>query len=426
MDAIYGIRAYERYAGKETMRRIEAKARPLQDMHILHVNSTYYGGGVSQILASMTLLMNNLGIQTGWRVVHGPPDFFSVTKKFHNALQGAEINLTRRKKVIYERVVHENAIRNHLDHDVIFVHDPQPLPLITHYRKKCPWVWRCHIDLSTPNAEAWNYLAPFIEQYDAVILSCKEYRQDLATPQVIFLPAIDPFSIVNQELSESAVDERLAHYDIPTDLPLIVQISRFDRWKDPEGVLRAFELARKKEECTLVLVGNVATDDPEGAEVYRSLLSHRGERVIILSVQDGALVNALQRRAAVVLQKSIREGFGLTVSEAMWKGAAVIGGNVGGIRYQIQDGVNGFLVSSVDEAAERIVQILRDPDLGQRLGRAAHETVREHFLITRTIEHYLDLIGSFEPEFRLSGEPRDLMAGGSPEEQNQVAAMPPQ
>lgn len=401
MNLDYGIRAYERYVGKETIRRIEAKARPLRDMHILHVNSTYYGGGVSQLLASLTLLMNNLGIRTGWRVVHGPPDYFNVTKRFHNALQGADISMTDQKKAIYEQVVHENAIRNHLNHDMIFVHDPQPLPLITHYRKKCPWVWRCHIDLTTPNPDVWNYFVPFVEQYDAVILSCSEYRQNLVTPQVFFTPALDPFSIVNRELPESAIDERLETYDIPTDLPLVVQISRFDRWKDPEGVIQAFEKAQKEEECTLVLVGNVATDDPEGAEVYRSLLSHRSERVIILSVQDGSLVNALQRRAAVVLQKSLREGFGMTVSEAMWKGAAVIGGNAVGIRYQIQDGVNGFLVSSVDEAAERIVELLRDPDLRERLGQAAHETVRERFLFTRTIEHYLDLIGAFEPDFRL-------------------------
>ncbi len=401
MNLDYGIRAYERYVGKETIRRIEAKARPLRDMHILHVNSTYYGGGVSQLLASLTLLMNNLGIRTGWRVVHGPPDYFNVTKRFHNALQGADISMTDQKKAIYEQVVHENAIRNHLNHDMIFVHDPQPLPLITHYRKKCPWVWRCHIDLTTPNPDVWNYFVPFIERYDAVILSCSEYRQNLVTPQVFFTPALDPFSIVNRELPESAIDERLETYDIPTDLPLVVQISRFDRWKDPEGVIQAFEKAQKEEECTLVLVGNVATDDPEGAEVYRSLLSHRSERVIILSVQDGSLVNALQRRAAVVLQKSLREGFVMTVSEAMWKGAAVIGGNAVGIRYQIQDGVNGFLVSSVDEAAERIVELLRDPDLRERLGQAAHETVRERFLFTRTIEHYLDLIGAFEPDFRL-------------------------
>ena len=412
MSAIHGIRAYERYAGRETIRRIEAKARPLRDMHILHMNSTYYGGGVSQILSSLTLLMNGLGIRTGWRVVHGPPDFFSVTKKFHNALQGADINLTDRKKEIYEGVIRENAMRNHLDHDVVFIHDPQPLPMITHYRKRSPWIWRCHVDLTTPNQKVWNYFAPLIEKYDAVILSCKEYRQDLRTPQIFFMPAIDPFSIVNRELSESAIDERLAYYNIPTDLPLVVQISRFDRWKDPLGVIQAFEKARKEVECTLVLVGNVATDDPEGAEVYRSLLAHRNERVIILSVQDGALVNALQRRAAVVLQKSIREGFGLTVSEAMWKGAAVIGGNVGGIRYQIRDGENGFLVSSVDEAAARIVQLLRDPDLRARLGHAAHETVRECFLFTRSVEQYLDLIGSFEPDFRLR-EMKEPSCGGS-------------
>ena len=401
MSAIHTIGDYEQYIGKEAIRRIKAKARLLRDMHVMHMNSTYYGGGVSQILSSLTLLMNSLGIQTGWRVVHGPPDFFSVTKKFHNALQGAEINLSGRKKELYEDVIHENAVRNHLDHDVVFIHDPQPLPLITHYRKKSPWVWRCHLDLTAPNREVWNYLLPFIEKYDAVVLSCGEYRRDLRKPQIYFTPGIDPFSIVNRELSEDAVDERLAHYDIPTDLPLVVQVSRFDHWKDPEGVIRAFQKAKKEEECTLVLVGNVATDDPEGAEVYRSLLSHRGERIIVKSVQDGALVNALQRRAAVVLQKSIREGFGLTVSEAMWKSAAVIGGNVGGIRHQIQDGKSGFLVSSVDEAAERIVRLLRDPDLRARLGHAAHERVREHFLFTRTVEQYLDLIGSFEPEFRL-------------------------
>lgn len=401
MNAIHIIDDYEPFIGKEAVRRIKAKARPLHDLHVMHMNSTYYGGGVSQILASLTLLMNSLGIETGWRVVHGPPDFFSVTKKFHNALQGAEINLTDRKKEIYERVVYENAVRNHLDHDVVFVHDPQPLPLITHYRKKSPWVWRCHLDLTAPNREVWNYLVPFIEKYDAIVLSCGEYRLDLKRPQVFFTPGIDPFSIVNRELSESAIDERLEHYGIPTDLPLVVQISRFDHWKDPVGVIKAFEMARKEEECTLVLVGNVATDDPEGAEVYRSLLAHRSERVIVMSVQDGALVNALQRRAAVVLQKSLREGFGLTVSEAMWKGAAVIGGNVGGIRYQIRDGETGFLVSSVDEAAKRIVQLLRDPDLRKQLGHAARERVRENFLITRTVEQYLDLIASFEPEFRL-------------------------
>ena len=346
--------------------------------------------------------MNSLGIKTGWRAIHGPPDFFTVTKKLHNALQGGDINLTDRKLRLYEDVVYENSIRNHLDHDVVIIHDPQPLPMINHYRKKSPWIWRCHIDVSSPNRKLWNYLVPFIEKYDAVILSCKEYTQKLETPQVFFMPAIDPFSITNRELSQDEIDERLNYYNIPTDLPLVVQISRFDRWKDPEGVIQAFKLARKDVDCTLVLLGNVATDDPEGEDVYKSLLGSQEERIIILSRQDGALVNALQCRAAVVLQKSIREGFGLTVTEAMWKGTPVIGGNVGGIRYQIENGVNGFLVSSIEEAAKRIVQLVKDKELQEHLGQQAKETVRQQFLLTRLTEQYLDLFNSFEATFRLT------------------------
>jgi len=396
------LKDYERFVGTETIERIRKKARQIQDLHVVNVNSTYYGGGVSQLLSSLTLLMNGLGIKTGWRVVHGPPDFFSITKKIHNALQGGKINLSDRKMQIYEQVIYENAIRNHLDHDVVIVHDPQPLPMINHYRKNCPWVWRCHIDLSRPNQELWNYLVPFIEKYDAVILSSRDYKQDIKTPQLFFMPAIDPFSITNRELGQKEIDERLNYYNIPTDLPLVVQISRFDRWKDPEGVIQAFRLAKKEVDCTLVLLGNVATDDPEGAEVYQSLLDSREERIIILSRQDGALVNALQRRAAVVLQKSIREGFGLTVAEAMWKGTPVIGGNTGGIRYQIEDGVNGFLVSFIEQAAERIVQLVKDKEMREQLGQKARETVRQNFLLTRYLEQYLDLLNSFEADFRLS------------------------
>jgi trehalose synthase len=401
-DGIVQVEDYEQFVGAETIERIREKARLLQDLHVVNVNSTYYGGGVSQLLSSSTLLMNRLGIKTGWRAIHGPPDFFSVTKKIHNALQGAKINLTDRKMQLYEQVVYENAIRNHLDHDVVIIHDPQPLPMINHYRKDCPWIWRCHIDLSRPNRELWNYLLTFIEKYDAVILSNKDYRQELKTPQLFFMPAIDPFSITNRELTQEEIDERLNYHNIPTDLPLVVQISRFDRWKDPEGVIQAFKLARKEVDCTLVLLGNVATDDPEGAEVYQSLLNCQEERIIILSRQDGALVNALQRRAAVVLQKSIREGFGLTVAEAMWKGTPIIGGNVGGIRYQIEDGVNGFLVSSIEEAAERIVRLIKDEKLRERLGQKAKETVRQKFLLTRYLEQYLDLLNSFKADFRLT------------------------
>jgi trehalose synthase len=215
------------------------------------------------------------------------------------------------------------------------------------------------------------------------------------------LPAIDPFSITNRDLTDNEVRERLDHYRIRTDLPLVVQTSRFDRWKDPEGVIRAYTLASREADCSLVLLGNVATDDPEGQEVYQSLLSFQGERIRILSHEDTALVNALQRRATVVLQKSIREGFGLTVAEAMWKGKPVIGGNVGGIRHQIEDGVNGFLVSSVEEAAARIVQLIKDEKLRKQMGERARESVKEQFLLSRLLEQYLDLFNSFETIHRL-------------------------
>jgi trehalose synthase len=396
------VEDYEPFIGPKTIDRIRKKAKTLQYLHVANVNATYYGGGVAELLTSLTLLMNSVGIKTGWRVIQGAPDFFTITKKMHNALQGGEINLSDRKMEIYEEVIYENAIRNHLEnHNMVIIHDPQPLPMINHYKKNGPWIWRCHVDLSNLNRELWDYLLPFIEKYDAVILSIKDYKQKLKTPQLFFMPAIDPFSILNREMSESEIKERLDHYEIPTDLPLVVQISRFDRWKDPEGVIEAFKIARKEVDATLVLLGNVATDDPEGTEVYESLLDCREERIIILSHQDTALVNALQRRAAVVLQKSIREGFGLTVAEAMWKGAAVIGGNVGGIRYQIRNGVNGFLVSSVEEAAARMVQLIKDRKLRQRMGQKAKETVRKKFLLTRYLEQYLDLFSSFETIYRL-------------------------
>jgi trehalose synthase len=395
------VEDYEPLVGTETVERVREKAKPLRNVHVAHVNSTYYGGGVAELLGSLTLLMNSLGIKTGWRVIQGSPDFFSVTKKMHNALQGGEINLSQRKMQIYEEVVYENVIRNHLDHDRVIIHDPQPLPMIGHYQKKGPWIWRCHLDLTNPNSKLWEYLTPFIERYDAVILSLEEYAQELETPQVFFMPAINPFSIKNKELSQEEIQGRLDYYDIPTDLPLVAQISRFDPWKDPEGVIQAFKLVREEVDATLVLLGNIATDDPEGEKMYQSLLDYQEERIIILAREDTALVNALQSRSAVILQKSIREGFGLTVTEAMWKGTPVIGGDVGGIRYQIEDGANGFLVSSVEDAAQRIVQLIRDKDLRRRMGQQARERVRQRFLMIRLLEQYLDLLNSFETFYRL-------------------------
>jgi trehalose synthase len=396
------VEDFEPLIGSEGIARIQAKAQKLQDVQVVNFNSTYYGGGVAEMLSSLTLLMNGLGVKTEWRVIQGTPDFFNITKKMHNALQGGDINLTDLKLQIYEGVVHENAVRNHLDHDYVVVHDPQPLPLIEHYQKKNPWVWRCHIDLSRPHPGLWAYLARFVEKYDAAILSCREYAQRLTPAQLFFMPAINPFSIKNRQLSDAEMDERFAHYKIPTDLPLIVQVSRFDPWKDPQGVIEAFKQARREVDATLVLLGNFATDDPEGAAIYEALLRSREERILVLPYgDDSALVNTLQRRAAAVVQKSTREGFGLTVTEAMWKGTPVIGGNVGGIRYQIEDGTNGFLVSTIEETASRIVQLVKDPELRARMGERARESVRERFLLTRYLEQYLDLFGAFEIVFRL-------------------------
>lgn len=390
------IDAYEQFTGAKIVERVRQKAAVLGDLSVAHLNSTNVGGGVAEILSSLTLLMNSIGIDTEWRVLEGPVDFFGVTKKIHNALQGSELHLEPEEQQLYEEVVYENSLRNNLEHDRIVVHDPQPLPLINHYERKSPWIWQCHIDLTNPNQAVLHYLRQFIEKYDTAIFSLEQYAQALEIPQLFIKPAIDPFVTKNRPMSEDEIQKCLDEAGIPTDLPLVTQISRFDRWKDPEGVIRAFRQARTQVDATLVLLGSSAADDPEGDRIYRSLLEQEEERIIILSVENPALVNALQRRAAVVLQKSLREGFGLTVSEAMWKGTPVIGGKVGGIPEQIKDGENGFLVSSVEEAADRIVLLLQDPSRREAMGRKAHETVKKNFLLIRLLEQYLDLLGSFE------------------------------
>jgi len=396
------IEHYAKFIGEKRVEEIKEKARPLRDMSVSHCNSTLYGGGVAEILTPLTILMNTIGIKTEWRVIQGTPDFFSITKKFHNALQGDEINLTELKKQIFEWIIKENSLRNRVDHDFIIIHDPQPLPLIGYYEKRQPWIWRCHVDLSQPNEELLKYLEYFINQYDAVILSLEEYRQDFRPPQVFFRPGIDPLSTKNRELSKSEIKDRLEHYSIPLDKPIITQISRFDHAKDPEGVIKAFKIARENIDCRLILLGNVATDDPEGEKIYQSLLNYQDDNIRIMSVQDSALVNALQRTAAVVVQKSLREGFGLTVTEAMWKGSAVVGSKVGGIKYQIDDGKNGFLVSSIDETAEKVVELLEDKGLRKKMGEKAREKVKRNYLLSNCLENYLDLFNSFETIYRLN------------------------
>jgi trehalose synthase len=399
---ILGIDDYIPYAGETAVKRIRKKAVDLKNLFIAHYNSTFYGGGVAEMLSPLTLLLNDLGIKTEWRTIQGTPDFFNITKKFHNALQGDKINLSKLKKEIYEKVIHENAVRNRSDHDFIIVHDPQPLPLIKFFQKKQPWIWRCHLDLSEPNIELLEYLKKFIEEYDVTILTLKEYKQDLDLPQVFFKPGIDPICIKNRELSKEEIKDRLEYYDIQDDLPLIVQVSRFDHSKDPEGVIKAFKIVRDNIDCNLVLLGNIATDDPEGEKIYNKLLEYKDNNIRILSVQDSALVNALQRTATVVVQKSLKEGFGLTVTEAMWKGAAVVGGNVGGIKSQIEDGYNGFLVSSIEETAEKVIKLIEDDRLSALVGKRAKETVKKNYLMTNCVEKYLDLFNSFETFYRVN------------------------
>ena len=395
---LHSLDQYEPLIGAETAERIAGKAKRVRAMRVAHLSSTFYGGGVTELLTPLTLMMNAIGIETDWHLIQGTPGFFGCTKKLHNALQGERVEFSDAERAIYEEVVFENATRLHLDEcDAVIVHDPQPLPLITHFAdRQMPWLWQCHIDLSSPCIPVWSYLRAFIEQYDVAIFSLPEYGQNLGLDQHFVTPAIDPFSAKNRDMSDKEIREFLTSYKIPIDRPLVTQISRFDRWKDPMGVIDAFRKAREQAECTLVLIGNNATDDPEGEQILDDIKRVADEDIIVLSVDDPALVNALQRRAAVVLQKSTREGFGLTVTEAKWKGAAVIGGDVGGIRHQIKDEWNGFLVKTPDEAAARMVRLLKDPQLRERIGVRAKESVRKKFLMSRLLEDWLDLLIKYD------------------------------
>ncbi len=391
---------YRGIVGDEVISSIYRKARRLYGRHILHINSTYQGGGVAEILNSLVTLMNDVGIETGWRILHGTPDFFTVTKKFHNALQGEPLHLTKMKKQLYLEN-NENFSRfTHIDHDCVIVHDPQPLPLIKFYPKGQPWIWRCHIDLSNPIDELFDYLKTFILRYDLVVLSSEDYkRQDLPVEQRRIYPSIDPLSPKNKDISPNLISAHLKKFGVNLDKPLITQVSRFDKWKDPEGVIKVFKRVREKVDCRLVLCGSMATDDPESlriyTKVYRSAkhLLEKGE-IIFITSENQILVNALQRVSTVIIQKSLREGFGLTVTEALWKGTPVVASNVGGIPLQIVDGENGFLLDpqDLDGFAARIVAILQDIDLAKELGQKGREWVRKNFLITRHLIDYLDLL----------------------------------
>ncbi len=391
---------YSEIVGDEVLSSLYRKARPLSGKHILHINSTYQGGGVAEILGSMVVLTNDLGIDVGWRIMHGTPDFFAITKKFHNALQGGGINLTEIKKRLYIRANEDFSVFTHIDHDCVIIHDPQPLPLIKYYTKKQPWIWRCHVDLSHSNSALWDFLKKFILRYDMMVISSEKYRrEDLPVEQRIIHPAIDPLSPKNMAISEGVISKYLKKFGIPTDKPLITQISRFDRWKDPEGVVQVFKLVKKEVDCRLVLCGSMAADDPEGWTIFEKVERRANDLieskdVILITSENSILVNALQTASSVIIQKSTREGFGLTVSEALWKGTPVVASNTGGISLQISDGENGFLVEANDKKgfAQRIVQLLKDPKLAEKMGKKGKEMVREKFLITRLVSDYLDLL----------------------------------
>ncbi len=392
LDAPSLLERHQQLIGIRATARLLKKARRLAGLKVLHVNSTRQGGGVAEILSSLTPLMNEVGIETDWLVINGSPEFFAFTKDIHNALHGEPIELAAPAMRLHRDVACTHAPQGQLDdYDVVIVHDPQPLPL-AELRRQQAWIWCCHIDLSAPFAPAWDYLAPMVELYDAAVFSLPEYAQPLDVPQRFIMPAIDPFSLINREISRAETTQLLKRYNIPRDLPLVVQVGRFDKWKDPEGVIDAFCAAARRAPATLVLAGNGAADDPEGPAMYDKICAASGERIIVIAAEDPLLVNALQRRAAIVLQKSLREGFGLTVAEAMWKGRAVIGGNVGGIRHQIAHGQSGYLVSDVDQAAATIAALLHNPAVRRNIGRRARERVRRHFLLTRLLEEWIDLL----------------------------------
>ena len=392
---------YREIVGDEVYYTIYNKMRTLYGKHILHFNSTYTGGGVAEILSSLVPLMNDVGLDAGWRTVHGNIDYYGITKKFHNALQGEEINFSEMKKNLYVEVNRRFSAYTHINsHDFVLIHDPQPLPLIQFYKKRQPWIWRCHIDLSAPNKVLWDYLKMFILKYDLVIISSEKYKsKDLPMEYRIIPPAIDPLAHKNKDIPDSLIAKTLKKNGIPTDKPLITQISRFDKWKDPIGVVEIFKRVKEKVDCRLVLCGNMATDDPEGFSIFGKIIKQanhliESEDIILLTVESNILVNALQRVSSVIIQKSLREGFGLTVTEALWKEKPTVASNVGGIPLQISDGENGFLLESddLDGFAEKIVELLKNPRLAAEMGKKGHETVKDKFLVTRILSDYLDLL----------------------------------
>jgi trehalose synthase len=399
---------YTHLVGRDLVERIRELAEPLEGRRVLHVSATAFGGGVSEILYTLVPLMRNVGLDAHWQVIMGQEEFFNATKLLHNSLQGDETTLSDEQWELFDRVNELNGREISEDWDVIVVHDPQPIgvrSIAAGHAKR--WVWRCHIDLSEPNPAPIEHLLPKIHEYDATVWHMQQYVPNgldhNSGPQIrIVPPAIDPLSPKNMALSPEDAAFVCNQFGIDIDRPLMCQVSRFDPWKDPIGVIDAYrEVTRKMPEVQLALVGSMATDDPEGWEFFQQTFEYADSDPDIKILNNlnnvGAIeVNAFQSQADLVLQKSIREGFGLTVTEALWKVRPVIAGNVGGIPMQITDGESGFLVESPEQAAERSLEILCDPALGKFLGRKGKEHVRAQFLTPRLLRDWLDMFTDLE------------------------------
>jgi trehalose synthase len=397
---------YTHLVGRPLVEEIRELAEALQGLKVLHLSATAFGGGVSEILYTLVPLMRDVGIEADWQIMIGREEFYNVTKLMHNSLQGSEQTISDDEWITYERYNRINALELTDGWDVIIVHDPQPAAVKQHVPEKArQWVWRCHIDLSTPNPETIEKLVPMVRGYDDSVFHLQEYvpaALNGASDMEIHIcpPAIDPLSPKNMALSPEDAAFVCDQFGIDVDRPLMCQVSRFDPWKDPIGVIDAYrQVTEELPDVQLALVGSMATDDPEGWEFFNSTLEYAqgDEDIKILNNLNnvGAIeVNAFQSQADVVIQKSTREGFGLTVSEALWKARPFIGGDVGGIPLQVKDGETGFLVSSPEQCAERSLEILREPELGKRLARAGKEHVRQHFLTPRLLRDWLGIFSN--------------------------------
>ncbi len=377
--------------GESIVEDLRLIAVHLRGKRILNINSTAVGGGVAEILNRMVPLLRELGLDVRWDVIKGGAEFFEVTKKFHNALHGGRVDIGEKDFEIFMETSRSNVEQMETSGDIVFIHDPQPIVLVKK-RADNKWIWRCHIDLSEPKKKVWRFLKEFVVQYDAAVFSAPAFSRRLPIRQFLIAPSIDPLSDKNRELPQEVIDGVLAKYTIPNDKPIITQISRFDRLKDPVGVIAAYRLVKKYIDCRLLLAGGTATDDPEGQKVFEEVMeAAQGDpdiHIIVMS-QNDLEINALQRASTVILQKSLKEGFGLTVSEALWKAKPVVASNVGGIPLQIKDKYSGLLCYSPEGAAFAVKQLLSSPDYARQIGENGREHIRNNFLITRHLREYM-------------------------------------